>query len=140
MTKTRTFLIPAFATALMFGVSVTPANAGPRGDSGQVFSQLTNVTEAQLESIKTLRAEFKQGRDEVRDSRENIKSMVELGNVDQAAEFAGQLASDRVHQRAEFQNRLATILTAAQMDELKQLRADKPKRRGKKRRGQRAQK
>lgn len=111
----------AVASALMLGT----ANAHPKK---QMFEEL-NLTDAQRQSLLSMKGDFQGKRAEAQAKRQEIKSLLQAGNVDAAADLVANIAREKVYKRAERFNQIKGILTEEQIATLKE---NRPERKGSK--------
>ena len=118
------YLLPFLAIGFLSAVFAVSTGAHPM----ERIAERLGLSEAQQQSLTSLRAEFATARDAAQDQREEVIALVKSGNVDAAADLAAIQARDRVYQRAEMRRRMAEILSPeqlAQMEEIRSSRFDK---------------
>lgn len=115
---------PFVALGVLLSALALTAQAHP---TDRMMEQL-DLTEAQRQSLESLRDEFEPGRDAVQAQRDEVMALVQSGNVDAAADLAANQARERVYQRAEMHRRMAEILSPEQLAKMEEIRSNKPDR------------
>ena len=124
MNKTSRAVLPSIVIGILTGAFAVSVNASPPDR----LAERLGLTDAQEESLTSLREEYAPIRDLLQAQREELIAMVKAGNVDAAAELASSQARERVYQRAEMQRRLAEILTPEQLSKMEDIRSGRPNR------------
>lgn len=101
-----------------------------RGDGGNMNNGIRamkqlDLTDIQKEQLKELYSQRKEGVSTGRSQRNEIRNLINLGDVNNAAEIAATQARERVANIAETKQAVAAILTAEQLTELNTLQAER---------------
>jgi len=99
------------ASVLIFS---TAASARPSHEN--YFVEQLGLSEEQATAVKELRQEKRSTMKDSREEREQVKTLIEAGDTEAAAELAAELAKKHVYSKAEFRSKLSTILTTEQME------------------------
>ncbi|MBK6598080.1 MAG: Spy/CpxP family protein refolding chaperone [Proteobacteria bacterium] len=127
MTTTTRYILPVVAIAIISGAFVASAVAHP----GDRLAEQLGLSEAQQQSLASLRAEYAPRREVAQAQREQVLALVESGDVDGAAALAADQARDHVYQRAEMQRLMAESLTPEQLEKMEEIRSSRPDRKHK---------
>ena len=92
-------------------------------DSNRLAEKL-DLSEAQQQSLATLRAEFAPIRETAQTQRKEVRAMLKTGDVEKAATLAADQARERVYQQAERLRRMAEILTPEQLAKMEEIRSN----------------
>lgn len=127
MKAPKKLFLPAIALSLLLGGAV-PALAERHGMDR--LAKKLDLTEEQVSAISALGGE-RGSRHETRKAlREQIKSLIEAGDVDAAAALASEAAGERVREMAAKRAAMAEILTPEQLAEWESLKERRGKRHG----------
>lgn len=123
----RSALTIAIALTLMTGAAVAKGSGHKGGGHNSPIERMIeklDLTDAQVIQVEELMGD----RPNKRESRAQIKELMDQGNVDQAAEQAANAARERVYQKAKFKSGLEQILTTEQLAKMEQNELRKKKR------------
>ena len=128
MISTKHRFAPILKSGLVLSLALGASTAVFAKHGGiERLAEKLNLTNEQVTAIEALRGDGDKDskRDARRQQREEIRQLIESGQVDAAATLAGNAASERVYKMAEKRTAMAEILTPeqlAQWDALKESR------------------
>ncbi len=131
MTTTTRSILPSLGIGILAVAFVAPAGA----QSGDRLAEQLGLSQAQQQSLATLRTENAPLREAAQAQRREVIALVKSGDVDGAAALAADQARDRVYQRTVMQRQMAEILTSEQLAKIEIIRSSRPGRERRSRHG-----
>ncbi len=120
------YTIACLFSALLLAAGAQACPDGPPGKHGKMFDSL-DLTEEQEAALNALHKEKRASFHDRRAHHDDIQQLIEEGQVEAAADLAAENARQHIRSRAEFQSKLAEILTPEQMEQFKAEKGERHK-------------
>jgi len=119
--KATVFLSAALAVPALF--AAMNASAHPHKSNGpNAFYERLDLTDEQRDAMTALREKYPRGRGGMIENRQEVRELMQAGQVDEAAELAGEYAAQRVRNRAAVRAEMKDILSEEQLEQMLQFR------------------